>query len=266
MKLSIIIVSFNTKKVTLDCIESIYSAKINMDYEIILIDNNSVDGSEEAFRKIKKSNFKLVLNDTNLGFSKANNLGLKESKGEYKLLLNSDTLVAKGQIEKLINFAGEHLDAAVVVPRLLNKDKTVQPSVYRLPNFNRVVRQYLLNKGPILDKYTPDTDSFEQVECAVAAVFLITPIGYKKVGFMDERYFMYFEDFDYCRKVKQLNLKIYYLATSHFIHLHGESGKNIVKAKDQWKRLIPSSKIYYGYVGHYLFSSIIWISQKIKKY
>lgn len=265
MKLSIIIVNFNTKEVTQKCIDSIYKARIKISFEVILVDNNSKDGSVEQFLKLKRKNFKTILNQENLGFAKANNQGLLASTGDYKLLLNSDTEVLPDQIEKMLAFASEHKNAGIIAPKLLNKDRTVQASVFRLPSYYRVIKQYLLNGGPILDKYYPETKTYQEVECVVAAAMLITPIGFSKVGMMNEKYFMYFEDFDYCRSMKKYRLKIYYLATSTIVHLHGESGKKLAQNKDQWKRLIPSSKIYHGLLGHYLINLIIWLSQKIKK-
>ena len=94
------------------------------------------------------------------------------------------------------------------------------------------------------------------------AAFLITPKALNKVGLLDERYFMYFEDIDYCRRIARAGLKIYYLPEAEVYHVHGASGKGLVDDKNQWKRLIPSSKIYHGLLRHYLISFIIASSQK----
>ena len=256
-KLSIIIVNFNTKELVLDCVKSIKSSKLKMNYEIIIVDNGSTDPL------VPSKDFKLITNKENLGFSKANNLGIKESTGEYVLLLNSDTLVKVGSIEKLIEHAKRHPDAGAVVPRLLNSDGSTQPSVFKFPNIGSVIKKYWFNVSGYMDKYIPET---ETVEVAVMAAFLITPKALKMIGGLNEKYFMFFEDFDYCRKIKELGLKVYYLKTAEVIHLHGESGKHLADEGNQWRRLIPSSINYHGKVKHYLIYIIMMIGQKFGLY
>jgi GT2 family glycosyltransferase len=122
-----------------------------------------------------------------------------------------------------------------------------------------------LGKKGAFELFVPKGDKPVEVDAVVGASFLITPMARKKVGLLDERYFMYFEDLDYCRRVNKLGLKVYYLPSAKIIHYHGASGKKIVKPAFQWKRLIPSSKIYHGALTHYLINFIIWLGQKIKK-
>jgi len=105
--------------------------------------------------------------------------------------------------------------------------------------------------------------SKEEVEAAAMTAFLITPQGLKQAGLLNEKYFMYFEDLDYCRELKKAGLKVYYLPRAEVIHHHGASGKKIARFEDQWRRLIPSSKIYHGLVKHYLFNFILWSGQKL---
>ena len=95
--------------------------------------------------------------------------------------------------------------------------------------------------------------------------FLITPGAIKKVGLLNEQYFMYFEDLDYCRRVRKNGLKVYYLPTVEVIHYLGESGKNLASTKTQWKRLVPSSKIYNGAVKHFLINLVIRSGTKWQK-
>jgi len=114
----------------------------------------------------------------------------------------------------------------------------------------------------LLDKYYPKERDPVEAEVLVMAAFLITPKAKQKVGLLDERYFMYFEDFDYCKRVREMGLKVFYYPAAQVIHHHGESGKKLAGNEDQWKRLIPSSKIYHGTLKHYLLNFIIWSSQK----
>jgi GT2 family glycosyltransferase len=240
MDLTIIIVNFKTPLTTKACVDSIKKYPPEAPYEIIVIDNSQ----------------------DNVGFAAGNNKGIKKAKGKYILLLNSDTLVKEGSINKLLEFAEKHRDAGAVVPKLLNPDGSAQPSVFKFPTIWRAVRQYWFGEKGLLEKYVPDK---EVVEMAVMAAFLITPACLKKVGLLNEKYFMYFEDFDYARRIKKADLKIYYLSDSEVVHHHGASGKDIADIKNQWRRLIPSSKIYHGLIGHYLINSIIYLGQKWQK-
>lgn len=262
--LSIIIVSYNTQKLTLDAISSVYQEGSNFSKQIIVEDNNSQDGSVEALRHLanEHENFLLIENKENLGFAKANNQGIKKAEGEYILLLNSDTVVKKGALGKLMNFAQETPDAGVVGARLLNKDGSIQEGCYHFPTIGRAISEYWLGKKGHFDKFAPKGDSPVTVDALVGAAFLITPQALKKVGTLDERYFFYFEDIDYCRRVWKAGLKVYYYPGSLIVHLLGASGKKIADPANQWKRLIPSSKIYHGTIKHYLLTIILWLGQK----
>lgn len=250
---SIIIVNYNTKKLTLRCIDSVIASKPETDYEVILVDN----GSEEKLEKSSK--YKLIENKENLGLSKAVNQGIKIAKGNYILLLNSDTKVEKGTLDKLVEFAEKQDDAGVIVPQLVNPGGAVQPSVYHFPT---VWRAFFPKK---MEKYQPKGSQPVAIEAAVMAAFLITPQGVKKVGKLNEKYFLYFEDLDYARKIKRANLKIFYLPEAKVIHEHGASGENLASWENQWRRLIPSSKIYHGVLKYYLIHIILKVGQKIRK-
>lgn len=264
--ISIIIVSYNTKNLTLSCIKSIVEQRDGLNKEVIVVDNGSTDGSLSALLDLDYSatdfKLKIIQNNKNLGFAKANNKAIKESHGKYILLLNSDTVVKKDSIIRMYEFACHKKDAGAVVPRLLNPDGTIQASVFLFPTILRAINQYWLGKKGILDKYYPVTKKEVVVESAVMASFLITPEALKLAGLLNEKYFMYFEDLDYCRKLKKSDLKIYYLPDASVYHFHGASGKKLFEEKNQWRRLISSSKIYHGIFKHYLYNFIIWSGQK----
>jgi GT2 family glycosyltransferase len=264
MVLSIIIPSYNTKKLTLACINSIYENKPRFSYEIIIVDNASTDGSSEEILRLNKKEILVIANSENLGFSKAVNQGIIASKGKYKLLLNSDTLVTEGALDEMVEFAQKEKDAGVVGARLLNADGSIQPSCYNFPTVWRSIQQYWLGKKGVMDKFYPQGDSPTEVEAVVGAAFLISPLAINKVGLMDEKYFMFYEDLDYCRKVWQNGLKVYYLPSARIVHFHGQSGKMKVDPPNQWRRLIPSSKKYHGLLRHSIITFVIWSSQKLK--
>lgn len=259
-ELSIIIVSFNTRTLTEKCVKSIISSNLKVNYEIIVVDNGSKNGTAKA---LKKFDIKVIENKENLGFAKANNQGIRTAKGEYFLLLNSDTEVKDGSIDKLYEFAISSKDAGVVGPRLLNPDGSIQHSVSNLPTILGAIMAYWFGDKVKYEKYAPSIVT--KVPAVMGAAFLITPLAIKKVGLLDERYFMYYEDLDYCRRVRKSGLSIYYLPASEIIHHHGFSGRNLLPDEIQWRRLIPSSKIYHGLVGHYLLNFIIWSGQKWQK-
>lgn len=258
---SVIIVSYNTKKLTLRCIKSVLDEGSDLKKEIIVIDNASSDGTKGEIRKIKNRCL-IIENDKNLGFAKACNLGIKSAKGKYILLLNSDTRVKKQTIKKLVDFANNNKLGAVG-PKLLNPDGTVQASVFRQPTVKRAFRQYFLNDHKLLDKYAPGEKKPVCVEVLVMAAFLISPEAKEKVGLLNEKYFMYFEDLDYCKRILEKGLKIYYLPFAEVIHHHGASAG---KSRDQWRILKASSLKYHGAFGHYLFNIILWFGQKWQKF
>src|SRR3989344_2055715 len=225
--LSVIIVNFNTPKLVKECVKSVSTLGTESNFEIIAIDNASREPIGN--RDLHLYDVSVIQNKINLGFAKAVNVGIKASRGKYILLLNSDTKVQKGAIDELYHFAKITPDAGVVGAKLLNTDGSTQESCFRFPTLWRTVKQYWLGQQ----------------------------------GLLDERYFMFFEDLDYCRKIRKAGLKVYYLPTAHVFHFHGASGKKLADRANQWRRLVPSSKIYHGIIMHYLIFLVTWTSQKV---
>ena len=260
MKLSIIIVSWNTAALLEQCLNSLKSEILNPKFEteIIVVDNGSTDGSREIAKEFK---IRLIENKDNLGFAKAVNQALRQAQGEVFLLLNSDTQVKPEALEKLIEF--ENLvRPAVVGARMLDSDGTIQGSCFYLPTVKRAILEYWLGKKNYFSKYAPQGKNPVEVEAVSGGAMMISREVIDKIGLFDERFFMYFEDLDYCRRAKKAGFKIYYLPTVEIIHEHGASGKNLVKSEEQWKRLIPSSKIYHGQIRYNLINFILWSGQK----
>lgn len=270
-KISIVIVNFNNKALTLECLKSIGTNIKGILFEILLVDNGSNDGSVEAFKSFIKDEFwkdrlKLLQNKSNLGYAKANNQGIKIARGEYVLLLNNDTLLHKDSIKNLLSFVENNKDVGVVGSRLLNIDGTVQMSCYNFPTVINAIKEYWFGKKSLFEKFVPKGDAPSTVDAVVGAVFLITQDSLKKVGLLDERYFAYFEDLDYCRRVWKNGLKVYYLPDSVVTHYHGATFKKMSDESLQWRKLIPGSKIYHGELIHYIIFLIMWLGQKWQKY
>lgn len=269
--LSIVIVNLNTKDLTIGCIRSIEKEAGSLKFEVLLTDNGSNDGSVEALQQIQsekfwKNRFTLILNDSNTGYGKANNQGIKKAKGKYILLLNNDTVVHKNALQKLVEFAERTPDAGVVGSKLLNIDGTLQMSCFHFPTIINAIKEYWLGKKGLFDKFAPTDEIPVTVDSVVGAVFLITPEARKKVGILDERYFAYFEDIDYCRQTWKNGLKVYYLPDSIITHYHGATFKKLANESERWKKLIPSSKVYHGLINHYIIFVVMWLGQKWQKF
>lgn len=270
IELSIVIVNLNTKDLTVGCIRSIEKEAKDLSFEVLLTDNGSNDGSVEALKNITKESFwkdrfTLILNDNNTGYAKANNQGIKRTKGKYILLLNNDTIVHPDALQNLVKFAKNTPDVGVIGSRLLNIDGSLQMSCYHFPTISNAIKEYWFGKKGLFEKFAPKGDTPITVDSVVGAAFLITPEARKKVGILDERYFAYFEDIDYCRQNWKKGLKVYYLPNSVIIHYHGATFKKLANEAERWKKLIPSSKVYHGLLKHYLINTILWVGQKWQK-
>ena len=281
MNLSIIIVNYNTRDLLQDCLKSIYTLYPKpYTLEVIVVDNGSTDGSAEmvtsgqwlvASEKTKKTpitnhqspaTIRLIKNQTNLGFAKAVNQGIRQSSGKNILFLNSDIVVKKNALVKLLAFVENHPQAGLVGGRLLNPNGSPQGSCFFLPTLWRVVKEFWFgNKGfSVVKKYVPEGKGPSEVEAVTGAVFLIPRKILAKVGLLDEHYFMYFEDLDYCRRARKAGLKVFYVPQAEFIHYHGLSGKKIPEKTQKW--LVESSKIYHGLWKYWLLTFIIKTGRK----
>jgi len=265
MDVTIIIVNYNTAELVSECVDSVYKSKPKAKFEVIIVDNGSDDAL--SLKKIKKSypGIKILFNKKNEGYSKANNQGIKMALGNYVWLLNSDTVVKKNALDALLSAAKQKIDGGVFGSKLYNANGSVQESCLRFPTHWRALKQYFLGRKGLLDKYAPNCKKTCEVEALVGASFFVTPVALDKVGILNEKYFMFYEDIDYCRRVRDAGLKVYYVALSRVIHYHGKSGERLVNPENQWRRLIPSAKIYHGRLGFYLFNLIIWAGQKWQK-
>jgi GT2 family glycosyltransferase len=235
--------------------------------EIIVVDNGSRDGSAKLaesykVKKTKNLTLKLIQNKQNLGFAKGVNQGIRQVEGKIIFLLNSDTVVKKGALGALLDFE-KKFRPVIVGAKLLNSDGTVQPSVFHLPTIGRAISEYWLGKKGSFSKYSPVEEKPVEVEAVVGGAMLISKEVIEKVGLFDERYFMYFEDLDYCRRARKIGFKIYYLPSARIVHQHGASGRNISTRTNRW--LVESSKIYHGPAKHNLITLILRLGQKWQK-
>ncbi|MEJ2441351.1 MAG: glycosyltransferase family 2 protein [Patescibacteria group bacterium] len=240
MDLSIIIISFNTKKILKDCIESVVKFTKNLDYEIIIVDNDSKDGSPELASKLaKKYPIRLIRNKENVGFGPANNQGIKSAKGRYILFLNSDTFIKKNIFRGMITWLDENPKAGVVTCALRNLDGSLQGTGGYFPNLFKVFAwMFFLEDIPFLDKiikpfHPMHPHSFYKGESFfkkphqrdwVTGAFLLTRKEIlDDVGVFDEDYFMYTEEVDLCWRIKKKGWQVWFLPKWDITHLGGAS-------------------------------------------
>lgn len=200
-----------------------------------------------------------------MGFAKASNQGIKAGKGKYILLLNPDTIVPKRTLGSLVSFADKTQDAHIVGTALLTPGGDIQESVYRFPTILGAIKEYWFGMKGKYSPYVPEGQKAVSVDSVFGTAFLIKRKVIKKIGYLDERYFMYFEDIDYCRRAKKAGFKVYYLPSVKVLHHRGASGKDLARWDLQWKRLSPSSKIYHGILFHYMINSVLWVEQRIRR-
>lgn len=233
MELSIIIVNYNVKEFLQNLIHSLQKAVSQINYEIFVVDNASDDGSVEFIRE-KFPQIKLIANQVNLGFSKANNLALKLAKGKFILLINPDTIVSEDTISKLIEFFNSHHDAGMAGCKILNPDGTLQLACRRSfpgpwTSFCKVTGlSSLFPKSKLFAKYNLtylDENSTYEVDAISGSFMMMRHEVYEKTGGFDEQFFMYGEDLDLCYRIQKNGYKVYYYPGTQIIHYKGESTK-----------------------------------------
>lgn len=257
--LSIIIVNYRNYELAIKCINSVRESIKNIDYEIIVIDN---DSPNESYVKIRDefediNNISVIKNNKNTGFGDANNLGAEKACGKYVLFLNPDILVVDNAIEKMLNKIQEDPKIGLLSGKLLNEDGSVQNSCRRiLP-----LKKFLCCRTPmskLVSSKKKEEYNFEylmkdfdhsnssDVEWVMGACMLMRKEFFFEVGKFSKEYFMYFEDVDLCYKVRRKDKKVYYLADAELIHLHRqESTKKL--SKMTMVHLKSMSKFYYKY-------------------
>lgn len=234
MTLSIVILSWNTLELTRNCLRSIFDSVNDIDFEVIVVDNGSPDGSadmvEQEFPQVI-----LIKNSENLGFTKGNNQGFKASRGEYILFLNSDTIIPppsgrKSQLRKMVEAMKKDKSIGALTPKLLNPDGTFQWEFYRkIPNLVRTFWVYLvpINKLThhikfLRKRYLVDIDKnksqYLEDANAPGAALLMSREAHEKIGGRDENIFYWMEDVDLWFSLKKAGYKLYYLADAKIIH------------------------------------------------
>jgi GT2 family glycosyltransferase len=227
MTLSIIIVSFNARRDLERCLASLHEARPLAAHEIIVVDNASTDGSRAAVARWPA--VRLIELERNVGFAAANNVGIRASRGVNLLLLNSDTIVPARAIDKLLRELDEHPEAAVVGPKLVDTHGRPEVSFGRMMTPWNELRQKRLvaglarEDGTILRQVDAMTRLEQWPDWVSGACLLVRRADAEAVGLLDERYFMYTEDVDFCAAIRRRGRRILFTPRVEITHLRGRS-------------------------------------------
>ena len=233
MKLSVVIVNYNVEYFLDQCLSSVRKAMKHVEGEVFVVDNNSIDGSNNMV-KTRYPELKLIENKNNVGFSVANNQGIKESTGEYVLLLNPDTVVEHDTFEKIVSFMDEHPDAGALGVKMLDGAGNFLPESKRgLPTpstafYKMFGLSTLFPQSKLFARYHLghlDKDKVHKVEILAGAFMLLRKNVLDEIGLLDESFFMYGEDIDLSYRILKAGYANYYFPETRIIHYKGESTK-----------------------------------------
>ena len=271
--LSIVIVSWNAKKFLLDCIGSIERGLGNRTHETIVVDNGSTDGSPEAV-EAEFPEVKVIRNGENLGFARANNIGIEAAEGRCLALINSDVLVLPACFDRLVGFLDSEPKCAVAGPRILNEDRSLQPSCREFPSLRISLCRMLA-----LDTLFPrsrffggsfmtywDHGEIREVDVLSGCFWMIRREAIESVGLLDEGFFIYGEDLDWCKRFREDGWKLLFYPEAEAIHFGGASSANapVRFFIEQEKANLRYWRKHHGRVGQLAQGTILFVHQMLR--
>lgn len=247
---SIIIVSYNTRDILGECLKSIYDCVISASFEIIVVDNASTDGSSEMIKR-EFGDVILIENRENVGFAAANNIGVKKSKGNYLLFLNSDTFVFRNSVDSIFTFLGENPKIGAATCRVELPNGDIDDASHRgfptpwnaLAHFSGLAKVF--PKTKMFTGYSLgylDRSTSHEIDACAGAYMMVRREAGEQAGWWDEDYFFYGEDIDFCYRLRQMNWQIWYVPLVKILHYKGVSGgikeisKDITTADSETKK------------------------------
>jgi len=254
--LSVVIVSWNVRALLERCLSSLQKCheQGRLECEIIVVDNASSDGSAQMVSQCFPA-VRLIASDSNLGFARGNNMGVAHSSGRYILLLNPDTEVLDDALSAMFVYMEHHSDVGALGPQLLFADGRVQNSRRRFPTLatavleSTMLQQWFPRHRVLSDYYVQDRgdDEEQDVDWLVGACLLIRRQAWEQVGPLDERFFMYSEELDLCRRLKDAGWRVVFIPGARVVHHEGQSSRQVVPERHIY---FQSSKVLYFQKHH----------------
>jgi O-antigen biosynthesis protein len=224
-EVSVVVVNYRTEDYLPACLESLRKCSVSSEIDLVLVDNSKGGGAAEILKQ-HFPNAKLIENDRNLGYAKAVNQGVSTSHSEFIFIVNPDTVAKEGALDGLVEFMKTHPEAGIVGPKLVNTDGTIQLSCRRFYTLKTILlRRTFLGKifrnSPSVKRHLMldwDHNSAREVDWILGAAMMVRKTVISEVGPMDERFFLYFEDVDWCYRMRTFGWKVYYYPFSELVH------------------------------------------------
>lgn len=257
VKLSVVVLCWNDRRVIADCLQSIFAATHSTELEVIVSDNGSTDGSLE-FIRATWPRVRVLENGRNLRFAKGNNVGIEASRGEYVLILNPDTIIHEGALDRIVAFADRHPQAGAFGCRVLNADGTYQVSArpFAAHRNEWIAALYLRSLGRLHRWFTADSypgwkgDAERIVDWVSGCFILVRSAVFRSIGGFDEQFFYYYEDMDLCRRIVQAGYPILFTPAATITHLGGQSTvTRLPRLAFALDASITRYRYYYKYTG-----------------
>ena len=271
--LSIIIVSWNAKEFLRQCLQSICENINSVTCEIIVVDNDSSDGSPEMVQK-EFPQVNLIRTSDNLGFAKANNIGIQQSTARYICLVNSDITIRNGCVETMCSYMDNHPSVGVLGPRILNPDLTLQPTCRGITTpwsalccalgLHTIFPRSELFGGELMTFWPHDT--IRSVDAILGCFLMLRRESMNKVGLLDELYFLYREDIDWCKRFRIAGWEVVYFPDAEAIHYGGSSSSNdpIRFYIEEKRSSFLYWKKYHGKIGMFYIYMILFLAEIIR--
>ncbi len=281
LDVSVIIPSWNAKSYLRDCIKSIYTETNNCRIEIIVVDNASTDGSPEMV-KAYFPHIKLIINKENLGFAKGCNIGMRQANGKYVVIVNSDVILEKECIDRMFKYMEKHSEIGILGPKILGQDGMVQRSCMGFPTlWNTFCRALALDTifprsklfgGQLMTYWSHN--SIRSVDIINGCFWMVRQEALKRVGLLDESFFMYSEDKDWCKRFANAGWEVVFFPDAEAVHYGGASSSNapirfyieMLRSNLQYWKKHHSRIAWVGYMLITLFHHVVRILGQVFTY
>jgi GT2 family glycosyltransferase len=257
-KISVVIVTWNAQEIIEGCLKSIFATQYP-NLEVIIVDNGSQDKTISLVKKFMS--IRVIRNSSNVGFPKGVNIGLNQVTGYFILLLNADACLPPDFFQKGLSFFSNYPDAALMGPKLVDPNGASQGSVFPEPSIVDTIKEFWLGQKGLASKYTPTGDSPVSVNAISGACMFFSRHTLDLIGKLTEAVFMFYEDLDFCRRIRRSGWRVYFNPQIQVMHEHGHSTKKVSTLAQKYLR--ESSLWYNGPLKHYLMWFISYTGQKL---